>query len=208
MATRWKLVLNSSALGRSARACRLLGRGMVAVGLALGCVWPAHADLVVNGGFETGDFTGWVGLGNFSDVSVICPGPPFVPLAPEGNCEGQFGPVGSDGTLAQGLNTVAGQTYEISFDFFSDGQTPSDFSVTFGSDLLFSITDPPANGYQTFAFFDTAASPNTTLAFNFRDDPGFLYLDAVAVGAPEPATIALLGIGLGGVFVARRRRAK
>ena len=177
-----------------------------AIGLAVGAAGPVYADnLVANGGFETGDFTDWVTLDNFTFSDVVCPDPSFVPQPTEGSCEGEFGPIESDGTLAQGLNTAVGQIYFITFDFFSDGGTPSDFSATFGGVPLIGLTDPPANGYQSFSFVETAASANTTLAFSFRDDPGHLYLDNVTVSVPEPATVALLGIALGGFLFLRRR---
>lgn len=179
-----------------------------AIGLAVGMAGPAHAaNIVANGGFETGDFTDWVELDNFTFSDVVCPDPSFVPQPTEGICEGEFGPAGLDGTLAQGLNTVAGQTYVITFDFFSDGGTPSDFSATFGGVPLIALTNPPANGYQSFSFLETATSANTTLAFSFRDDPGHLYLDNVGVSLPEPASAALLGIGLSALFLLRRRTA-
>ena len=36
---------------------------------------PARADLVTNGGFETGSFSGWTGTGNTVFNGVTCPGP-------------------------------------------------------------------------------------------------------------------------------------
>lgn len=44
---------------------------------------------------------------------------------------------------------------------------------------------------------------NHAIALNFRDDPGFLFLDAVSV-VPEPMTQASLGAGLAGLYFGRR----
>lgn len=208
MTTTIEQSLGAAAAIPTGRIVRVFCALVAAVGLAVGVAEPVHADnIVVNGGFEAGDFTGWIGLDNFMFSDVVCPDPSFVPQPTEGSCEGEFGPVELDGTLAQGLNTVVGQIYVVTFDFFSDGGTPSDFSATFGGVPLIGLTNPPANGYQSFSFLETATSANTTLAFSFRDDPGHLYLDNVSVSVPEPATVALLGIGLGGLFFLRRRTA-
>ncbi len=173
--------------------------------LAAGTIGPANASLLVNGGFETGDFTGWVQLGNTGFTGVACPGPG--PNVAEGNCSAFLGPSGSDGTLAQGFNTVVGQHYLITFDFLSDGSAPGDFSAVFDGVTLVSLTDPPASGgFKSFSFVETATVPNSTLAFNFRNDSGLYYLDAVSVAAPEPASMALVGVALAGLWAGRRRK--
>ena len=59
---------------------------------------PASANLVVNGGFETGNFSGWTQTGNTGFGGVECPGAGFVE---EGSCDAFFGPVGSVGGISQ-----------------------------------------------------------------------------------------------------------
>jgi hypothetical protein len=190
------------------RALRWTGTTVVAMGFIAGLSGPAHADpnLVTNGGFETGDFTGWLETNNFSFSDVLCGGPGF---APEGSCAGVFGPVGADGTLSQVISTHAGGRYVISFDFAADGGSPADFSASFNGAPLLSLTDPPTSDFQVFNFVAFGTGPTATLAFNFRDDPAFLYLDAVSVTAvPEPGSVALLALGLGGMWAGRRRKAR
>jgi hypothetical protein len=184
--------------------------GLLAVVLLLASTGQAQADLVVNGGFETGNFSGWTQSGNtgFTSVSTFNPASGIYAAA--------LGPVGSPGFLGQLLPTTVGQAYTISFALSSDGMIPNFFEARFGSQTLLSQNNIPATlGYTTYTFNATATSALTPLTFGFRNDPGYLHLDAVHVNprtpggqTPEPGSLALLGIGavgLGGYAVRRRR---
>ena len=184
------------------RVLRILGALVATVGLAAGVAGPAHGtNIVVNGSFETSDFFGWDQFGDTGFSGVQCPG-----AAPDGLCSAFFGPL-SDGGISQSLSLAVGDTYVVTFSFASDGGTPSDFSASLGGVNLVSLIDPAVSAFHTLTFVVTATAANETLAFNFRDNPGFLSLDAVSVSVPEPASLALLGIALGGMGFVRRRKA-
>lgn len=181
---------------------RMIVKLITVIGLAAGVAGGAQAlNIVNNGSFETGDFSGWTQMGNTGFNGVSCPGG-----APQGSCYGFFGPVGSDGGISQSLSTVAGNKYVITFSLSTDGGTPSDFSATFGGTTLTSLINPAASAFHTLTFVVNATGANTLLSFNFRNDPGFTNLDAVSVSVPEPASLALLGIALGGLAFSRRRK--
>ena len=169
---------------------------------------PARADLVTNGGFETGDFTGWTQTGNTTFNGVQAPGPG--PTVHSGNASAFFGPVGSVGGISQNLATTPGTQYRIDLFLLPDGGTPSAFSVTFGGTTLTSLTNLAASSsFIEFTFLAIATSANTVLGLNFRDDPGFMFLDDVSVNqVPLPAALPLFATGLGafGLLSWRRKR--
>jgi hypothetical protein len=89
----------------------------------------AHADLITNGGFETGDFTGWTQSGwlidttnpnsGVYDASTGCAGASCTTV---GNANAAY--------LYEDVTTTVGTKYTLSF-FYNSGQ-----SATTASELL------------------------------------------------------------------------
>jgi hypothetical protein len=175
---------------------------LVAALLALSPNNIAHANLITNPGFETGDFSGWARSGNQGFTSVTT-----APFARSGTFGAALGPIGSDGFLSQAFPTVPGDVYIVSFSLQSDGGLPNDFNASWAGTQFFSQTNIPGGEYLTYTFTEVAPGASTILQFGFRNDPGFLGLDDVVVNpTPEPTTMLLLGTTMAGLGLARWRQ--
>jgi hypothetical protein len=168
--------------------------------LLLVATGPAQAqELVVNGGFETGNFQGWTQGGNTGATGVGTADDGV--LVHSGQFAAFLGPVDSHGTLSQVVPTVAGTTYTLAYWLANDGGTPSFFSAALNGTMIAGsvLNNPDAFNYREYSFDFTAAGP-TTLQFEFQQIPAFFYLDDVSVApvspVPEPASLTLFGLGL------------
>jgi hypothetical protein len=162
----------------------------------------ASANSVDNGGFETGDFTGWILSGNPIPGNVDGSHPH------SGAYAANLFAAGSLGYMEQVLPTTAGIQYQLSYFLESDGGTPNEFSALINGTSLFDQKNIPSRNYVQFTFSFQGTGTSTDLKFGFRDDPGALHLDDVSVTAvPEPASIWLGAIVLGAVIARRKRNA-
>lgn len=183
---------------------------IAAAALVLLAATPATANIVINGSFETGDFTGWTQENDTSFTFVtdeLAAGGPT-----DGLYHAAFGPLDpGGGGITQVLATIAGQTYEISFDLANLSGPPNAFGLFWDGGFVSIDYDVGAFDYESFTTTLVASTNQTTLGFIFYNEPGFWLLDNVSVDSgivPEPATWAMFIAGFGLIgLVARRRRA-
>jgi hypothetical protein len=177
----------------------------------------AAADLVTNGSFETGNFSGWSQSGDPGFTGVASAGF-FNYAAQDGSHFAALGPFTS-GDLSQSLATTAGASYTFTWYLASDGVSPNGFQAFWNGSSISNQTNLPTThgNYTGYSFTEVATSSHTTIQFGFYDPNSYLALDNVsvvanAVAAPEPST-AIVGVvgGLamtGYVCRSRRRRAR
>ena len=173
---------------------------MVAVCVVLlGLMTPSalRADnIVVNGGFETGDFSGWTYPHNSSYLKVNG-NTPY-----SGSYAAAFGAINNVyDTVSQELATSKGTSYTLSF-WLANTYDPylesdsADFQVLWNGTSLEDIITTTAFGYTEFTFTVTGTGKDV-LSFEGYNDPSWTYLDDVSVDVtPEPSSIYLLGTAL------------
>jgi len=147
--------------------------------------------LIVNPGFETGDFTGWTRSGDLGFTWVSSGG------AHSGTYKAEFGPVGSLGYIAQNIATTPGEAYDVTF-WLRGTYTPNQVELDWGGAVAASWTNVNLPGWTVFSSSGLGASSSLTeLKLGFRNDPDYLYVDDIAVNPtiPEPSTALLFAAG-------------
>jgi PEP-CTERM motif len=186
-------------------------------------VTPSRADLLINGNFAGGSLNGWSASGIYAVPSEQA----------YADCCGGYNPapntyafafgVGEQPAsviLRQSFGTVVGETYMVLFRYGAFGSANGAGKV---QSLLAQVdnaatTSLPVSAiggadfsqiFTEYSFVFTASAATTTLSF--RDTSTISVsvdglLENVRV-VPEPASMALLGLGMLGLGLARRHRA-
>jgi hypothetical protein len=179
--------------------------GALTLPLAVGV---AHADLVVNGGFDANNPApgtaplGWTLVNAPSGSNFfVGPGPGLgvrsLPNSANFAATGLF-----DDSLSQVLATVPGQAYTFSFFLGHLGSNVlNDFSASWNGSSLVSFVNAGTFNYASFSFIQLATSASTTVEFDARDGEtnAWYELDDVKVQpgiiTPEPGFLLLLCAG-------------
>jgi hypothetical protein len=171
---------------------------VLAVRLAVG------QSIVLNGGFETGDFTAWTLVGDTvigSNIyNTVTANDIFPGVTRSGNFGALLGESGFLATLTQNLPTRPGQLYQLSFwlNNSAGGGGPQQFAARWNlTNTVLNLANPPAFTWTNWQFLVTATGTNTQLRFFARNDPSYFGFDDVAVTPVPPVAFATAALGAG-----------
>jgi hypothetical protein len=169
--------------------------------LTVGIAQSAKANLIVNGGFETGTFGGWTQTGNTSFTFVNGEPRP----GSSGNFAAWFG-AGSLGGILQSFATTAGATYNFDFWLRNTG-SPSEAHVFWNGLEILTLSDPGDFEYTHRQFTETATGASTQIKFLFENTPSWYRLDDVNVsGVPDTGSaFSFLGLAFLSLTALRRK---
>ncbi len=171
-------------------------------------------ELVTNGGFETGDFTGWTLSGTVTTSSFASQ---FYGVDAQDAAAGSYGAyLGSELsplTVSQTLTVQPARYYTISLSLAQNSAPLTGFtnlfSASFGGQTFFSEANAPVSSFTPYSFTVSAASGSALLQFTSQNDLGYFSLDNVSVSTgsatPEPATLLLIAPVLGALALLRRK---
>ena len=138
-----------------------------------------------NGGFETGDFTGWTTGGNFTECFILTNS--YYAHAGWG---AYLGPQAPPAYLSQTLATTPGASYRLSL--WLDNPVfipPNEFFISWDGSTLLDWTNAPAFPWTNLQFTVTASGSETVLQLGFDNGDAF-GLDDISVRPavmPQPA---------------------
>jgi subtilase family serine protease len=185
------LTAAANSLAAGVYTANLLVTNFAGVAAALPFTLSVGHSIVNNGGFETGDFTGWT-LNASSKYDFVTTSSGWFHSGSHGAALGQSG---SPGYLSQTLTTSPGQNYLLSLWLANPqtpyGATPNQFLVQWNGTTIFNQANLPFTTWTNLQFMVKAASASTVLRLGFEDTPYYLGLDDISVNPISSPLIRL-----------------
>lgn len=197
---------------------QILKQLIAAAGLTLFMAGGAQANIILSDDFNAENsgtgVVNYTGFANWtvSDGAVDLIGNGYFDFQPgNGLYVDMDGSTGDAGKMTSSTFSLAAGSYQLSFELAGNHRNNNQESVTvqvaMGSLLNEIISLNRTDPFQLFTYnFSLATATSAALSFEgaYGDNIGMLLDNVVFKSVPEPATLALLGIGLLGIGFRRR----